>query len=265
MRSNSYAKEIAVAKKLALKAGKIMLKYFDIDQQIKTKSDNTPVTVADIKINDMVVKELSKEFPEDGIIGEEKSTSDYGQGRKWFCDPIDGTAGYIWGTPTSMFSLGLVIDGKPMLGVAYDPFLKRMYEGVKGNGSLCNGKQLHVSQEGLNTGRLAVTGSISSLPNLPYIPELKKQKVRLATFSGAVYKCCLIARGKFVGYVEHGVQGHDFAAIHVIVEEAGGKITGLAGEELDYSKPFKGGIVSNGEVHEQLVDILKRFPIISHP
>src|SRR5437868_351607 len=104
----NYSKELNAANEIAFKAGKIMLEYFDGDQQVDTKSDNSPVTIADKLINSMVIEELAKHFPEDGVIGEEESTTDYGPGRKWFCDPIDGTIGYIWGTPTSMFSLALV-------------------------------------------------------------------------------------------------------------------------------------------------------------
>ncbi len=258
---NTYTKELKVAKILAQKAGKIMLKYFDIDQQIKIKSDNSPVTVADTLINSMVIKELFKHFPEDGIIGEEESTSEYGMGRRWFCDPIDGTNAYTWGVPTAMFSIALVIDGRPVLGVAYDPFLKKMYEGVIGNGSYQNGKKLSVSKIALSKGTFATTSNAVKIPKLAYIPELMRLGTRIAPASGAVYKSCLVAKGRFVGYLEHGVNAHDMAAVHVIVEEAGGKISGLDGEELDYSKPFKGAIVSNGKIHKEIVTILKNFPM----
>ena len=261
MKTTDYSKELKVAKKLALRAGKIMLKYFDTDQQVQLKTDNSPVTIADQLINSMVIEGLSKEFPEDGVIGEEESTSGYGKGRKWFCDPIDGTVGYIWGTPTAMFSLALVIDGEPALGVTYDPFLKRIYEGVRGRGSYCNGKRLHVSTNDLNKSTVAVTGSARMVPKLPYIPELTKLGAHLASFSGAVYKSCLVAKGKFVGYIEYGVNGDDIAAVHVIVEEAGGKVTGLRGEKLDYIRPFEGGIISNGKVHGQLVELINDFPL----
>jgi len=254
----TYSQEVAVAEDIARKAGEIMLEYFDADQKVVTKSDNSPVTIADKLINDMVIEELSAAFPEDGIIGEEKSTAEYGMGRKWFCDPIDGTAGYIWGTPTAMFSLGLVIDGVPVIGVAYDPFLKKMYTGVRGEGSHMNGKKLSVVTDvtAVDVPRVAVSGSVHNIYQLKYLRALEDAGYKLTTFSGAVYKCCLVARGKFFAYIEHGVSAHDFAAVHVIVGEAGGRITGLDGKELDYTKPFKGGVVSNGAIHEQIVRII---------
>lgn len=258
MTYKNYSKEIEVAKSIALEAGEIMLEYFDADQQIEIKEDKSPVTIADKLINDLVIERLTESFPEDGIIGEEKSTAEYGYGRKWFCDPIDGTAGYIYGTPTAMFSLALVVDGNPVMGVAYDPFLKKMYTGVRGEGSYHNNKKLEIGKNdsGIFAQRVAVTGSAFLIRSLPYVPALIESGFKIATFSGAVYKSCLVARNRFVAYIEHGLNAHDMAAIHVIVEEAGGKVTGLEGENLDYSKPFKGGIVTNGIVHDQIVKIV---------
>jgi len=230
-----------------------MLKYFDEDQKVEIKEDNSQVTIADKLINSLVIKKLYEAFPDDGVIGEEESNAEYGKGRKWFCDPIDGTAGYIWGTPTAMFSLGLVIDGKPAMGVAYDPFLNRMYTGITGERSLCNGKALFVSNLDIKSGIFAVSGSVRSLPKRNYFQRMIDDDIRLATFSGAVYKYCLVAKGKFVGYVEHGVNAHDTAASQVILEGAGGKMTSIDGKDLDYTKPFKGAIASNKITHDQIV------------
>lgn len=254
----SYKKELAVAKHIAKKAGVVMRKYFfKYDQGLQRKKDDSPITTADIKINRLVIKELQNHFT-DGIIGEEESTARYGMGRRWLCDPIDGTKAFVWGTPTAMFSLGLVVDGVPVLGVAYDPFLDMLYEGIKGGGSFCNGKRLHVSKKGLAGEYIAVSSNIEKIISRKRsYTRLLKMGARLGTFSGAVYKACLVARGKFVGYFEAGVNAHDVAAVQVIVEEAGGKVTGFGGEMLDYSKPFKSAIVSNGIVHETLVKIVE--------
>src|SRR6185369_10621469 len=107
--------------------------------------DGTPVTIADTTINSMVIAELQKEFPEDLIIGEEESTGDYGMGRRWICDPLDGTAAFVAGVPTSMFSLCLVVDGMPTVAVTYEPHRKQLFTAIRGEGSYCNGKKLQVS------------------------------------------------------------------------------------------------------------------------
>ncbi len=251
---NEYKKELEIAKNIAKEAGPIMLKYFDADQEVKIKEDNSQVTIADKLINSLVIERLKNAFPEDGVIGEEESNTEYGTGRKWFCDPIDGTMAFIWGTPTAMFSLALVVDGTPALGVAYDPFLDRLYEAVVGQGSFCNGLPLKVSKKGLEDGLIAVTSNINKIMKKPnHLVSLSEKGVRFAVFSGAVYKACLVAKGKAEAYIEDGVNAHDIAAVQVIVEEAGGKVTNKGGEKLDYTKPFKGALVSNKIVHDEMV------------
>ena len=248
-------KEIEVAIKIARKAGEIMLNYFDSDQHTQIKSDGSPVTIADTEINSLVIDLLAKEFPDDGVIGEEESTTDYGMGRKWFCDPIDGTRAFVWGIPTSMFSLGLVIDGEPQVGVVFDPYLNRMYTSIKGQGSYCNNKLLKVSNTSLDDGIVAISGNVRKIiKGIPFVQNMSSSKATLVILSGAVYKSTLVAKGKYVGYAEEGVGAHDMAAVQLIVEEAGGKVTGLDNERLDYSKPFKGAVISNGVVHDELID-----------
>jgi fructose-1,6-bisphosphatase/inositol monophosphatase family enzyme len=194
---NDYQKELETAINIAREAGPIILKYFDIDQEIEQKDDKSFVTIADKLVNTMVIERLKESFPEDGAIGEEESNTEYGMGRKWFCDPIDGTAGYIWGTPTAMFSLALVVDGVPIVGVAFDPFLNKMYTGIRGGKSFCNEKELKVSEKNMENGIIAVSGGIRRLADSrSYMRMRAESKVRMATFSGVVYKSCLIAKRK---------------------------------------------------------------------
>lgn len=253
----TYQAELTTAKLIAKKAGTIMLRYFDGDQQIEAKDDGSPVTIADKLINSMVIEELGKAFPDDVVIGEEESTGDYGMGRRWFCDPIDGTKAYTWGTPTAMFSLGLVVDGKSMMGVAYEPVTDKLYWATKGGGAFCNDHSIHVNTQNLRNG---ILGTISSQYRIrreaPYFDALLDMHVTMAAFSGAVAKCIRVAEGRFVGYIEELVNAHDMAASDVIITEAGGKVTDLHGNEFDYSKPFRGTIVSNGIVHDELVKIV---------
>lgn len=251
-----YQTELQVAKDIAHKAGEIMLEYFDADQGLDHKDDGSVVTIADKAINRMVIEEITKKF-DDGIIGEEESTADYGPGRKWICDPIDGTKAFVIGVPTSTFSLALVVDGLPALGVVYDPFLDRLYWAIKGQGSYCNGKKLQVSENPLKGHYVGVSSDNAGLvEGVDVIKRLLKTGAKLDTTHGAVYKSCLVAHGRTVGYMEPRVNPHDVAAIHILVEEAGGKVTGYKGEKLDYSKRFKGVIVSNKTVHDGLLSCI---------
>lgn len=255
-----YQAELAIAKQISAQAGQIMRRYFDADQERQIKSDGTPLTVADTAINSLVIAELAKEFPDDIVIGEEESTGDYGMGRRWFCDPIDGTKGFTWGVPTAMFSLGLVVDGQPVMGVCYEPMLDKLYWAVVGEGAFCNNQPISVNDQTLATG---ILGTISSQYRLrrgaPYMDTLLdlEPRIDMAAFSGAVAKTVRVAEGRFVGYIEELVNGHDMAASHVIVTEAGGMISDLNGCPLDYSQPIRGAVVSNGVVHDQLISATK--------
>lgn len=253
-----YEAELEFAKKLAKKAGKIMLEYFSIDKQIKYKDDASPVTIADEKVNRLVIEELTKNFDYE-IIGEEESTTEYGKhDTVWICDPIDGTRAFIYGLPTAMFSLGLVHKGKPVLGVAYDPFLDRMFYAVRGEGSYCNGRKLKVSDGNLKGHNVGVISDAKELiKTKDTITKLVKKGAHAVYVEGAVYKSCLVAEGKFVGYFSDLPKTHDLAAVTVILEEAGGKITAPDGSSLDFSKYFEGAVVSNGKVHDELIEMLK--------
>jgi len=246
--------ELSVAKVIAYKAGVIMRQYFDNDQLRTIKKDGTPLTAADTQVNAMVIAELRQSFPEDGVIGEEESTADYGMDRRWICDPIDGTKAFTWGVPTAMFSLALVVDGVPKVGVCYEPMLDKLYSAVAGGDATCNDTVLGVNDDSLENGIVAIVASAQVIRHsAKFLQTLFDRKIQLAIFSGAVAKGVRVAEGRFAGYIdEEFIGAHDVAAVHVIVESAGGTISGLHGEELDYSKPFTGVIISNGVVHEEL-------------
>jgi fructose-1,6-bisphosphatase/inositol monophosphatase family enzyme len=254
-----YHKELQVAKDIALKAGRIMLEYFDGEQGLEHKEEitgATEVTIADKKINSLVIKELSKHFS-DGVIGEEESTDSYGMGRRWICDPIDGTKAFVIGVPTAMFSLGLAVDGKAILGVAYDPFQNKLFWGVKGQGSFCNGVKLRVSNEDVKGSYIEISSNAGKFIKRPQLfQNLIDAGGKLDMVYGAVYKCCLVAQGKVSGYLEAEVNPHDIAAVHVIVEEAGGKVTRYDGSKVEYLKPFRGAIISNGTSHDKILDCI---------
>ena len=253
------SKELIFAHQLALEAGKIMQNYFDIDQQTITKNDGTPVTIADKEINSLVIKSISKMFPGDGIVGEEESTTCYGDGRRWICDPIDGTAAYVIGLPSAMFSLCLVIDGLPEVAVAYEPQRQQFFHSLKGHGSYCNSTKLKVSSDDITNGIIGLAPDYirPKFIDGKFMKKLLALNKPLAIFPGAVFRSCLVASGRVAGFPHPNVKPYDIAAVHLIVTEAGGKVTGLLGEELDYATDFRGAILSNGVVHEDLLELCK--------
>lgn len=251
---NTYEKELEFAKNMAREAGEIMLKYFDANQKTEFKEDNSPVTIADKMINSLVIEKLTIAFPEDGVIGEEESNTEYGMGRKWFCDPIDGTNAYVLGLPTAMFSLALIVDGKPVVGIAYSPFLNKMYSGVKGEKSLCNDEIISVSDLDLRQGVVGISGSkVKAFIGHDYFNKMMADKVNFSCITGTVFKVCLVACGKLAACAGFGVSPHDVAAVQVILEGSGGIMTTPDGTELDYSNHFSGALISNKASRDQLI------------
>ena len=122
-----------------------------------------------------------------------------------------------------MFSLALVVDGVPTVGVGYEPMTDRLYWAVCGHGAFCNGTRLHVNHQTLAEGIFAASCSYANIRRHKYYDKLIERKVSTASISGAVAKSVRVAEGRFVGYYAEKVNAYDMAAVHVIVEEAGGK------------------------------------------
>lgn len=257
MSEENYKK---VAINIAREAGGIMKKYFKFGMEADWKEDATPVTVADKEINAMVIGEIKKNFPSHGVKGEEESSFGIEDEYLWVCDPIDGTIPYSHGIPTSVFSLALVKSGEPILGVVYDPFIDRLFFAQKGNGAFMNDKKISVKNRDGDSRKTVGAEWWSNapfkMPNL--LRNLSEDNFIVSTPVCIVYSAMMVSVGEFVGAVFCGNTAHDIAAVKIIVEEAGGKVTDLFGNEQKYNQPIKGAVISNGKLHKELVDIVKK-------
>lgn len=238
-----------------------MRAYFNAAEKgIQTKADMSPVTLVDKQINQMLIDEVADHFPDHGVLGEEASTVTDKHDSVWVCDPVDGTLPFIIGLPTAMFSLAFVYKGEPLIGVAYDPFLDRMFVAIKGQGAKLNGHSIHVDSGGMKGARIAgPTGVNTLLRSQELYNDLQARGAHVTAFPGNVYKCTLLAEGRMHGRIFSGHTAHDIAALKVIVEEAGGRVTDLDGNEQRYDRPIRGAIVSNGVIHDQLLEAVRHF------
>ena len=251
------------AKSVALEAGDIMRKHFGKKPDSHLKANNTIVTVADKKINQLVINKVMEKYPDHDIDGEEASQR-RGSKYVWACDPIDGTSSFIMGLPVSVFSLALVIDGQPEVGVIYAPFSDHLYWASRGRGAYMNSQPIHVSQHSLD-GRVEM--NVDWWPSAPWdvmqvVHDLAYEKdVYVTTVGSTTHAAALVARGEFVASVFVGTKGKnvDIAAAKVIVEEAGGKVTDLFGREQRYDQDIRGAVLSNGIVHEEIVKAMRRL------
>lgn len=250
------------AKDLANEAGKIMRDYFYKDSHVEYKTDNSPVTIADKSINKMVIEEVKKKYPDHGVDGEEDKYN-VDKNYLWVLDPIDGTSSYTNHIPISVFSLALVIDGEPSVGVVYDPFLDEMYTAISGKGAFCNDKPIHVNI--INFGEVGCTIDYCMWNHMKYdtfkvISKLRKNN-KISMIGSVARACMAIASGKICGELfpgdEHG--NCDMAASKLIVTEAGGKVTSFYGKEQKYNKGIEGAVASNGVIHDKLIEVIKKI------
>lgn len=256
-----YAKEAEFAVALAREAGKIMRDNFVAGTSKEWKEDGTPVTVTDTAINSLVIERVQAAFPEHSVLGEEESHN-LGKEMVWVCDPVDGTMAFSHGLPISTFSLALVQDGKPVVGVVYDPFMDRLFSAELAKGAYLNGHRIHVSSGELEHALIDVEGFPSTHPVVrtgsEFANALYARGAKVVNLWSAILPTALVASGEFAATVFNVNKPEDAAAIKVIVEEAGGKVTDLFGKEQRYDQPTKGFIASNGIIHEELVDIVAR-------
>ena len=128
-------RELVEAVKLAREAGAVLMEVYATDFAVEEKAENSPVTIADRRVNELLVSRLRESFPHDGIVAEE--SDDKGdslrRGRCWYVDPLDGTKEFISKNGEFSVMIGLAVDGEARLGVVYRPVGDRLYRGVVGD------------------------------------------------------------------------------------------------------------------------------------
>src|SRR3954470_12251602 len=140
----AFEHEIEVAKELAQEAGALALDYQRRGVTAETKSDESPVTAADRACEKLIVERLAREFPEDGVLGEEGANRECRNGRKWIIDPIDGTRDFVRGIPLWAILIGLEQDGEIVAGVAHCPGQNLTLWAGKGTGTIANGERVQL-------------------------------------------------------------------------------------------------------------------------
>lgn len=251
------------AVEVAQEAGRIIRENFQLGMKKEWKADNSPLTVTDIAVNDLVIKRVAETYPNHAVLGEE-SSSDEMASYLWVVDPVDGTIPFSHGVPTFVFSLALVVDGVPQVGVVYDVMFERLLSAVKGQGATMNGKPLLVnSAENLRHTVINIdgpwAGSGATGVEFYELPKLlDKSGAKLTKFSCMAYGGVMVALGEFSAAICNGHFPWDIAALKVIIEEAGGRVTNLRGDEQPYNQETFGAIMSNGKVHDQVVELTKQ-------
>ena len=260
---SNYNEYLDFAKDIAQEAGKIMLKYFKQKNISSYKDDNSIVTIADKEINSYLIEKVKEIYPEHCVDGEEEQ---FGESKYvWVCDPIDGTAMYARGIPVAVFSLALVIDGVPVVGVIYDPFTDGLYTAIEGCGAYLNGNKISVNNYELDNIRTVCHCDMWTHGEYDIVKvfENLRTRAKLKDIGTIARACTCVATGDFSLALFTGTvhKNCDVAAAKIIIEEAGGKVTDLYGNEQRYDTGINGAILSNGLIHDEVVDIVKELII----
>lgn len=261
MTAEDLARDLDLALSLADAADAITTARFGaLDLRVDQKPDLTPVTDADEAVEAAVREVLARERPDDAIFGEEQGGTPVFTGRQWVIDPIDGTKNFVRGVPVWASLIALLQDGVPTVGVISAPALNRRWWAGKGLGA-------YTRFAASDPRRLAVSGvadlgsaslSFSSLSGWAD-RGLREQFVALTDAVwrvrayGDFYSYCLVAEGAVDVAAEPEVKLWDLAPLDVLVREAGGRFTSLAGDP----GPHGGSAVaSNGLLHSAVLDML---------
>ena len=251
---SSFTDDLRLAHLLADDADAIsMARFKALDLTVDTKPDLTPVTDADRDVETGIRRTLAKARTRDAILGEEQGSTGAGD-RRWIIDPIDGTKNFVRGTPVWATLIGLEVEGEVVAGVVSAPALQRRWWASKDGGAF-TGKSL-MKLTAMSVSQVArledASLSYSSLSGweergrLEDFVQLTRRCWRTRAY-GDFWSYMLVAEGAVDIACEPELDTHDMAALDVIVREAGGRFTSLAGAP----GPHGGNaIASNGLLHD---------------
>ncbi len=232
-------------------------------QEIRHKGglDTDWVTEWDTRSEAIIVEGLRAGAPGTRILGEEGG-GDWGSqvGGRWLVDPVDGTVNFTHGLPIYGVSIAYEEGGRVLAGVVLAPSLGWEFAAARGHGATMNGEPMSVSRVAHLRQALLTTGFPADRLTSPV--NNYKQWEHFQNVAGAVRRLgsasldlCLVGRGWFDGYWEYKLKPWDLAAGSLIVEEAGGRVSGPDGQPFDVDA---GEIVaSNGRIHDQIIEELR--------
>jgi myo-inositol-1(or 4)-monophosphatase len=242
---------------IAREAGALLAQLFKRPQEISYKRPSDLVTEADRRSEELIVERLRSHFPKHAIVGEEgggqKTDSDY----CWYVDPLDGTTNFAHGFPVFCVTLALAYRDETVAGVVYDPARDELFTAERGEVAYLNHKRIHVSKTEHVAESLVATVFPPFAANHDLNMELYFRFTQLShgvrRAGSAALDLCSVAAGRFDGFWELKLNPWDKAAGSLLVTEAGGRVSDLAGGSFRLlgDEIF----ASNGLIHDQMCQV----------
>ena len=251
---------IKLLQQIARKAGKMAMQGHGAlrSGDVFFKSEADLVTSYDRKLEEYISGRLQKKFPDIAFLGEESAgdaeeNGEWRRGDVFILDPIDGTTNFVHGLPHFAVSLAYLRDAVSQAGVVYAPALGKMYSAVRGGGAFVNGKPIRVSSTDSLQASLAVTGFINMRQriqpdNVETFRRVGHQVRSVLRLGSAALDLCHIAEGSIDFFWETGLHIWDIAAGVLLVEEAGGILTDMHGNDR-YMDGSQGILAAAPAVH----------------
>ncbi|MBV8445061.1 MAG: histidinol-phosphatase, partial [Candidatus Dormibacteraeota bacterium] len=245
--------DLLLAQELADDADRIAMAGFRAhDLRVDTKADLSPVTAVDRAIEERIRERVERDRPSHVVLGEEFGGERGAAGWQWVIDPIDGTRSFVRGNETWAILIALRRDGETQLAVASAPAMRLRYHAIRGQGAHLNGRRISVSRIARVEEAMIAHTSVRGFVRTGQIDRFTELVARCwdARGVGNSLTHLMVARGTAdIGWTSRA-NVWDFAALSLIVEEAGGSFTDRSGDD-----PVLGGtgIPSNGLLHDSVL------------
>jgi 3'(2'), 5'-bisphosphate nucleotidase len=268
-----YENELSTALEAARRAGRAAMEEYRHFQAMPDAPASIS-TAADQKSQEIILQLLHNAFPADALCAEETAALlanvPTTGSRQWIVDPIDGSRGFARKNGEFSIMIAFVDNGRIALGVVFEPARNRLTYALLGGGcwrrddNAIDASRCRVTPvTELAKGTLVQSHTPDRGQLSPQVKALRPARI-VETYSAGI-KLAMVARGEVDLYLNTYAISHDWdiCAGHILVDEAGGKVTGLGGQELSYGSPRAqqrhGVLASNGRVHEPALASLRAF------
>ncbi len=257
----SFSHETKKAIEAAFLAGDILKKGFYSSYSIFSKEGvHNLVTEYDYLSEQALINFFHQEFPQDAILSEEKGSL-FASKRRWILDPLDGTVNFAHKIPMFSISIALEQDKEVTTGVVYHPILQELFIAEKGKGAFLKDTPIQVTKTAELDLSFLATGFPYNLKQNPhncisYFSKILQRGLPIRRIGSAALDLSYLAAGRFDGFFEVTLAPWDIAAGKLLVEEAGGKISGW--DKVDYDiHSYKPVLATNSFIHAELSQILE--------
>lgn len=221
------------------------------------------VTEIDLEVERMFRALIADRFPDHAVLAEEMGQTGAGARHRWVFDPLDGTTNYAHGIPIFCAAAALEVDGVPMVAAIYDPNRRELFTAERGVGAWLNGDPLRVSDTRTLNDAVLVTGfpydvrePVRLAQTLELFGAFLRRARAIRRLGSAAIDLCWVAAGRMDGFWEQALKPWDVMGGSLIVEQAGGRVTGMDGSS--WSAHAGHVVASNGHVHDEMLDVIRR-------